>query len=101
MIVQRLVCFKFKPGTSQEDIAKHMADFAALKNLIPQIQTYQAGLVYSEPGKPEPEFDSLHTLTFMSRQDIEQYFLHPAHQAFAAANRHNWERVLVLNAEVD
>ena len=42
--IQRVVCFKFKPGTTPEAIQEHLKGLAALKDSIPYILSYQAGL---------------------------------------------------------
>jgi hypothetical protein len=31
---QRVICIKFKPGTSKEDIEKHFRDFASMKSAV-------------------------------------------------------------------
>ncbi len=100
MAVQRIVCFKFKPDASQAERLKHMVDFAALKSAIPQIAGYSGGLAISGDQGTQPDYDTLHYLTFDNMGDVDSYFDHEAHQAFIAANKHIWVDVLVLNAEL-
>lgn len=98
MKIQRIVCFKFKAEASDTDRQRHMADFAALKENIAEIQSYSAGAGLSGDQGAAPQYDTLHYMTFASMADVDVYFDHPAHQAFIAANRHIWDDVLVLNA---
>ncbi len=98
---QRIVCFKFRAGTSEEAIRAHMQRFAALADAIPQIASYQGGRAVDDPNEPTADYDSLHTLTFASLEDIDIYFHHAAHQRFIAENKAVWERALVMNAAVD
>ena len=100
MAIQRIVCFKFKADTSQEDKDRHMADFAALKAAIPQILSYSGGFALAgDVGEP-PDYDTLHYLTFDSLDDVDLYFHHEAHQKFIAANKQSWDGVFVLAAEL-
>src|SRR3546814_4837961 len=38
--VLHTVCFKFKEGTTEEQKARHMADFAAIKDTIPRSEEH-------------------------------------------------------------
>jgi hypothetical protein len=101
MTIQRIVCFKFKPGTSQEVVARHMTDFAAMKDAIPQIREYRGGLTCPGDDNRAPDYDAMHYLIFDNMDDIEIYRPHSAHQNFITRNRESWDQVLVLNAEID
>jgi hypothetical protein len=97
---QRIVCFKFKADASVVAINQFMAAFKALEAAIPQIETYHGGRVLVENGQ-DPQYDSMHYLTFATREDIEVYYHHSAHQTFVQKYSDLWERVLVLNAPVE
>lgn len=101
MTIQRIVCFKFKPGTSEEAIRQHMQDFAGMKAAIPQIQEYRGGRTKPGDNNRPPDFDTMHYLTYASMEDINLYLPHEAHQRFIERNREHWENVLVLNSEID
>lgn len=102
MTIQRIVCFKFKADASEAAKQKHMADFAALQDAIPQITSYSGGFSLSGDQGAAPQYDTLHYLTFNSMADVDIYFDHPAHQAFIEANKHSWDDgVLVLAANLD
>lgn len=98
--IQRIVAFKFKEGTSEEAIEQHMNHFAALKDSIPQIQSYRAGQTFPADYEGTGDYDVLHYSTFESEEAIEEYFNHPAHQRFIEANKDIWENVIVLNSQV-
>lgn len=100
MAIQRIVCFKFKPGISSAAMAQHMQDFAGLKPAIAQIQEYRAGMTKPGDFNSPPEYDVMHYMTFASMEDIDRYIPHPAHQSFIARNKETWEKVLVLNSEI-
>ncbi len=99
-MIQRIVCFKFKAGTSDQAIQRHLSSFAALKDAMPYIQSYRGGRALSGDRGAAPAFDTLHYLIFDSMADIDAYFVHEAHQQFIQENREIWESVLVLNGEV-
>ncbi len=99
-MIQHIVCFKFKPGTSSDVIEKHMAHFQSLKDDIPQIAVYSGGYTTNGPDG-EPSHDVVHIVTFATKADLEIYFYHQAHQAFIEANKANWEGVFVVDSIVD
>ncbi|MBE0696649.1 MAG: Dabb family protein [Anaerolineaceae bacterium] len=101
MSIQRIVCFKFKPGVSNEAVQQHMQDFAAMKSAIPQILDYRGGRTLPGDNNQAPDFDVMHYLVYASMEDIDLYIPHEAHQRFIARNHASWEKVLVLNSEID
>lgn len=101
MAIQRIVCFKFKQGTSPERIQQHMDDFAGMEPAIVQIKQYRGGLTKPGDNNQPPDYDTMHYMIFDSLEEIEIYRVHEAHQNFIRCNRDCWEKVLVLNSEVD
>lgn len=100
MPIQRIVCFKFKPGTPEGAIQQHMADFAGMKDFIAQIEEYRGGLTKPGDYNSPPDFDTMHYMTFANMEAIDIYFHHEAHQRFIERNKAVWDHVLVLNSEV-
>jgi hypothetical protein len=98
--IQRVVCFKFKPGTTPEAIQQHLEGLAALKDSIPYILSYQAGSTVQGELKEKSEYDVMHYFTFRSEADIPLYYNHPAHLRFAQKNSKNWEKFFVVNAQL-
>jgi len=96
---QHFVCFKFKENTPSTIIQRHLDMFAALKDAVPKIVTYAGGVTFSG-GESADKFDTAHNVTFQTKEDIDIYFHHPAHQAFIEANKADWEEVLVIDSEI-
>ena len=96
---QRFVCFKFREGTPADAIQTHLNMFAALPGQIPEIVAYAGGRVVQDSEQPA-QYDTAHYVTYATRADIDVYVHHPAHQAFIAANKPNWDNVLVVDSEV-
>jgi hypothetical protein len=101
-MIMRIVCFRFKKGTSEEKIQAHMDHFARFAKEIPVIRSCSGGRVVSgEKGAP-PEYHSAHYLTFAREEDLDVYFNHPAHLDFIEKHKAIWEPgVLVLNAKAE
>ena len=98
---QRIVCFKFKAGTSAEAKAKHVADFAAFVKAVPQVLSYRAGKTVKGESKTDPEFDVMHYVTFEKEADILVYDANPAHKKFIDANRPSWDKVILINGAIE
>jgi hypothetical protein len=101
MIYQRMICYRFKPGTTEADIQAHMNALQRLGELIEEILGYQGGRAVSGDFNQPPVFDSMHYMTFRNQEAIQVYFDHPAHQQFITNHRDIWEDVLVLNGPVE
>jgi hypothetical protein len=101
MTIQRIVCFTFKPETTEEDIQQHMADFAAIKVHCSQIMEYHGGRTRPGDFNRPADYDVMHYLTFASMEDIDIYIPHEAHQRFIERNKVIWDKVLVLNSEIE
>ena len=97
---QRMACFKYKPGASQEDIDAHLEGFKKLPALVPQIASYRGGLCFPNVNGDPPPYSSMHHLTFRTKDDIAGYFHHPEHQKLAKLGGSISESILVLNSEI-
>ncbi|MCF2444172.1 Dabb family protein [Dyadobacter sp. CY345] len=97
---QRVVCIKFKPGTTSEDIEKHMRDFAVLKNNVNDVVAYSAGRVQNSEGG-EKEYDVVHYLTFRTNEAAKQYATNKDRTAFVKSNEAHWDKVLEMNSNID
>ena len=98
--IQRIVCFKFKAGTSPEAIQQHMRGFANLKDSISYILSYQAGPTVKGDLTEKPEYDVMHYCTYRNEEEIKLYSVHPVHQRFIKQNKAIWDKVLVINSQV-
>jgi hypothetical protein len=98
-IIQRIVCFKFKAGTTAEAIEQHMRGFAHLKDSIPYILSYRVGFTVKGDLTEKPEYDVMHYCTYRTEEEIKLYSTHPVHQRFIQQNKSIWEKVLVINSK--
>jgi hypothetical protein len=98
--IQRIVCFKFKAGTTPEAIQQHMRGFAGLKDSISYILSYHAGPTVSADLNQKGEYDVMHYCTYRNEEEIKLYSVHPVHQRFIKQNKAIWEKVLVINSRV-
>jgi hypothetical protein len=98
--IQRIVCFKFKPGTTPEAIQQHMRGFAGLKDSISYILSYHAGPTVLADLTEKPEYDVMHYTTYRNEEEIKLYSVHPVHQRFIEQNNAIWDKVLVINSQV-
>ncbi|HEY9561618.1 MAG TPA: Dabb family protein [Anseongella sp.] len=97
--VLHTVCFKFKEGTTEEQKARHMADFAALKDSIPEVKSYSGAYTFEVSYEKTADYDCMHVAGFNSEEDLESYFHHPAHQRFIERNKDVWADVIVVNSK--
>ncbi|MDO1502672.1 Dabb family protein [Winogradskyella maritima] len=75
-LLRHVVLFKFKQGTTTEQIDKVEAAFSALPSKIEQIQGYEWGTNNSPEGL-DKGFTHAFFLTFKSEEDRAIYLPHP------------------------
>jgi hypothetical protein len=80
--VVHVVALKFKEGVTQEQIEKVCKGFAELKDKIPGIVRYQAG-VNNSPEKLDKGFTHCFIVTFKNAKARDEYLPHPVHKEFA------------------
>lgn len=97
---QRIVCFKYKPETSQEKIKSHLERFRKLPDMVPGIASYRGGLCVPNVNGDLPAFSSMHYLTFKTMEDMSLYFHHPEHQKFGKFGGEISEKIFVINSEI-
>jgi len=95
-VLRHVVLFKFKEGTSSQDIKKVEDAFSALPSKIPQIMSYEWGLNNSPEGL-EKGFTHCFFLTFNSEEDRAVYLPHPYHKAFGQILSPFLDDVLVID----
>ncbi|WP_149244933.1 Dabb family protein [Dyadobacter sp. 32] len=98
--IQRVVCIKFKPGTSAEMIEKHLRDFASMKNNVKELVAYSAGHVQKTEGTAD-QFDVVHYLTFRTNESAQQYALNADREEFVKNNEAKWANVLEMNSHIE
>jgi len=98
--LRHVVLFKFKEGTTPEEIATVEQAFADLPAKIPQISGFEWGTNNSPEGL-DKGFTHCFFLSFNSEEDRATYLPHPDHAAFGEALTPFLEDVLVLDYWTD
>ena len=99
-MVNHIVYFKFNKDASSIDIKENTDAFRNLSNVIEGIVSYSAGKTFAVDYEDTADFDVMHCLTFESKQALQNYFFHDAHQAFIQKCKDVVEAAHVVNATV-
>jgi hypothetical protein len=94
--VRHVVLFKFKDGTTPEQIKSVEDAFRALPGKVPAIQDFEWGTNMS-PEKLDQGFTHCFFLTFKTAAGRDAYLPHPAHKAFGKVLRPYIDKVLVVD----
>lgn len=94
--LRHVVLFKFKDGTSPEDIKKVEEAFRALPAKIPEIAGFEWG-TNNSPEKKNEGLTHCFFLTFNSEADRAVYLPHPAHKAFGNVLRPHLDKAVVID----
>lgn len=95
-VLRHVVCFKFKPDATSEQIKKVETEFAALKTRIPQIAALEWGTDNS-PEKLADGFTHCFIVTFKSEADRDAYLPHPEHKKFVEILKPVLEKPFVID----
>ena len=95
-MLRHVVLFKFKAGTSAEEIKKVEATFRALPSKIKEIKGFEFG-INNSPETHDQGFTHCYLLTFSSEADRAIYLPHPDHQAFGKVLGPFLDKVLVVD----
>ena len=99
-LIQRIVCFKFKPTATPGQVEQHMNGFSGLADSISYIVSYRAGKTVQGDLDEKPEYDVMHYSIYRSEEDIRKYSVHPVHLRFIEQNKDIWDKVLVINSKI-
>jgi len=81
-ILRHVVLFKFKEGTTPEQIQALETAFAGLKTQLPElIRDFEFG-INNSPEALSEGLTHCFLVSFASEKDRDAYLPHPAHQAF-------------------
>lgn len=81
--VRHIVVFKYKPGTSEDQIAKVTKAFGELQNSIPGIVAFEHG-VNDSPENKNLGFTHVYQMTFENADARDTYLPHPEHKKFGS-----------------
>jgi len=95
-VLRHAVFFKFKDGTSDEDVEKVVAAFDALPKKIDSIVDYQRGKNISPIGFDDG-FTHCFLVTFKDEAGRAKYLPHPDHKAFGKTLGPHLDKVFVVD----
>ena len=82
-LLRHVVLFKFKDGTTDEQLKKVTDAFAALPKKIDAIEDFEWGTNNSPEGKAAG-FTHCFLVTFRDEKGRDEYLPHPAHKEFVS-----------------
>ncbi len=94
--LRHVVLFKFKDGTTDEQVAEVVDAFRALQDKIDMIEDFEYGTDVSVENRSEG-FTHCFFVTFADEKARDAYLPHPAHKAFGALVRPRLDKVLVVD----
>jgi hypothetical protein len=94
--LRHIVMFKFKDGTTPEQIKEVEDAFRALPSKIPEVVDFEWGTNNSPEGKADG-FTHCFFLTFKDEAGRAAYLPHPAHKAFGKVLHPYLDKVLVVD----
>lgn len=97
--VRHIVAFKFKEGTTGQQIAAMEKDFRALQTKIPGIVSFEHGENNSPEGLDQG-FTHVYVVTFKNEKARDAYLPHPKHKEFVGILKPILEDVFVVDFTV-
>jgi hypothetical protein len=94
--LRHVVLFKFKDGTTNEQIKEVVDAFRALKTKIDAIVDFEYGTDVSTENRAQG-FTHCFLVTFRDEKGRDAYLPHPAHKAFGALVGPRLDNVLVVD----
>ncbi len=94
--VYHIVHFKFKAGTTPEQIQKVETEFAALKGKVAEVESLTWGTDISTEGLSDG-YTHCWVVTFKDTAARDAYIVHPAHKAFVDIAKPVIEKPMVVD----
>jgi len=95
-VLRHVVLFKFKEGTTPEQIRKIEGAFCALPSKIDAIHDFEWGTDVGTENRSQG-LTHCFLVTFLSEADRDKYLPHPAHKEFGALLGPYLDKVLVID----
>lgn len=89
-----IVCWKYKPETTDDEREQHRARLRNLPSVIPDILSFQVG---ADILHLERSFDTGLVAIYPDRAALDAYTVHPSHQAVAAFGKQIAEKVVSVD----
>ena len=93
-MLTHIVCWKYREETAEDERRHHIALLRSLTGVIASIRTFEVG---SDILHLERSFDTGLVATFDDRHGLDEYTVHPEHQAVAALGKQISERVVSVD----
>jgi len=95
-LLRHVVLFKFKDGTSEEQVGQIERAFCALPDKVDSIYDFEWGTDVSVENLQQG-FTHCFVVTFLSKADRAAYLPHPDHKAFGKLLGPHLDKVLVID----
>lgn len=95
-VLRHVVLFKFKDGTTSEQIRRIENAFCAMPSKVDAIYDFEWGTDVSVENRSEG-FTHCFVVTFLSEADRAKYLPHPAHKEFGSVLGPHLDRVIVVD----
>jgi hypothetical protein len=89
-----IVCWKYRPETTEKERGDHIARLKALPSMIPDILVFDVG---SDILGLERSFDTGLVAVYPDRAALDRYTDHPEHQKVAAFGKEIADRVVSVD----
>jgi hypothetical protein len=89
-----IVCWKYKPETTEAEREAHRAKLKNLTGVIPDILSFHVG---ADILHLERSFDTGLVATYPDRAALDAYTVHPSHQEVAALGKQIAEKVISVD----
>jgi hypothetical protein len=93
-MLTHIVCWKYKPETTAEQRAEHIAKLKKLPGVIPNIISFNIG---ADVLHLERSFDTGLVAVYPDRAALDFYTIHPAHQEVANLGKRIAEKVVSVD----
>jgi hypothetical protein len=95
-MLTHIVCWKYKPETSEAARREHRDKLLALTSIIPDIRSFNVG---ADILHLDRSFDTGLVAIFDDRDALDQYTDHPEHQKVAGLGRDVSQQVVSVDFE--
>ena len=95
-VLRHVVLFKFKDGTTSQEVKKIENAFCAMPSKVDAIYDFEWGTDVSVENHSEG-FTHCFVVTFLSEADRAEYLPHPAHEEFGSMLGPHLDKVIVVD----
>lgn len=95
-MITHIVCWKYRPETTEEQRAEHISRLRALTGFIPDIESFSVG---SDVLHLDRSFDTGLVAVYRDMALLDAYTNHPEHQKVAALGRELSQQVVSVDFE--